>query len=437
MINKKYLNKIGTTYLQIFVQIIIPLLLLPYMVTKLEKDLYGIWILFSTIIGYFGLTSFGFGTTFLKEVSKNTNYEFISKYLSSTLFFYISILSITIVAFVYILINLETIFVIPSDLLFEAKLSFSIFFIVFVVNFISSLFGILLFAQGMLHIQNYISIVCSILSAFFMYLVLYYGYMLISLAFINLFMSVVSAVATYYISKNKIKFTVSLKYFDRDILKKMLKPSMHYFIITASAMIILSSDNIVISSFVGVGTLAIYAIGYKLISVSQTLLFKIVDVMIPDISLLYEEGKYKEILKLHNKTLFVSILIAIFGYGILFVYGTNILEWWVGSKYVIDENILKLMITFGLLHAGIHVSAIFIVAIGLHQETAYMTMLDALLNVVFSLILIEHFGLLGVALGTLLAHLITSAWFTPWWFYKQINIKINESSNFHKKEVAI
>ncbi len=81
-----------------------------------------------------------------------------------------------------------------------------------------------------------------------------------------------------------------------------------------------------------------------------------------------------------------------------------------------------------MLHAGVHVSAIFIVAMGLHRETSYMTMLDACLNVVFSIVFLKYYGLFGVALGTLLAHLVTSGWFTSWWFYKQINIKIKENS---------
>ena len=423
MLNKKYINKIATTYLQMFVQIIIPLLLLPYMVAKLESDLYGLWVLFSTIIGYFGLTGFGFGTTFLKEVSKQDDFKYVSRYLSSTLFFYIGISALTIFGFIYLFINLDTIFLIPKARLLEAKLSFVIFSLVFFINFISSLFGTLLFAKDMLHIQNYISIATSILTAVFMVTALYYGYNIIILALINLCMSIASAIFIYYITSKKILFTVSLKYFDVSLLKEMLKPSMHYFIISASAMIVLNSDNIVISSYIGVGSLAVYSIGYKLVSISQRLLFKIVDIMVPDIARLDEKGKYKEILKLHNKTLLFSLIIGLFGYGFLFIYGSTILELWIGSKYVLDENILRVFIAFGMLHIGVHVSAIFIVAMGIHRETSYMTILDAFLNVIFSIVLLQYYGLFGVALGTLLAHLLTSAWFTSWWFYKQINIK--------------
>ncbi|MBE0515559.1 oligosaccharide flippase family protein [Sulfurimonas sp.] len=428
MFSKKYINTIATTYLQMFVQIIIPLLLIPYMVEKLQEDLYGLWILFTTLIGYFGLTGFGFGTTFLKEVSKQDDAKYISRYLNSTLFFYLAISALVIFVFLYLLVNLETIFLIRSVLLFEAKVAFSIFFIVFFINFISSLFGTLLFAKDMLYIHNYILIVNSVITAVLMFVALYFGHMLITLALINLFMSIASAIYIYYMANKKITFTISLRYFDLSLLKEMLKPSMHYFIITASAMIILSSDNIVISSLIGVGSVTVYAIGYKLVAISQSLLFRIVDIMIPDIARLDKEGKYKEILKLHNKTLLFSLILGFAGYGFLFIYGSTILEWWVGPKYVLDENILRIFIAFGMLHTGVHVSAVFIVAMGAHRETSYMTMLDAFLNVFFSVILLQYYGLLGVAMGTFLAHLLTSSWFTSWWFYKQIDVKLEENA---------
>lgn len=247
MFSKKYFYQLRTSFIQIAVQILIPLLLTPYMIGKLQEDMYGLWVLFITILGYFGLTG---------------------------------------------------------------------------------------------------------------------------------------------------------------LLKEMLKPSLHYFIITVSALIVLSSDNIIISSFIGIGSVAFYAIGYKLVDVSQKIFFKIVDVMIPDIARLDKERNYNAILKLHNKMLFLSIFLGLVGYGILFFYGIDFLQWWVGKKYVLDENIFRIFIAFGMVHAGVHVSAI--------------------LNVVLSIILLRYYGLLGVAMGTLLAHLLTSGWFTTWWFYKQIHMKVKE-----------
>lgn len=420
--NKKYINHLITTYLSTIIQIVLPILLLPIMVKQLGSELYGIWVLFTTLITYFGLTGFGFGTTFLKEVSKKGAYGNISKYLSTTLGFYILVSIVAFIIFIIMMFKFENFFIIDKIILNDVKIAFSILFVVFIINFYFSLFGTLLFAKGLLHIQNYFLIFSNVATTILAYSILISGYKIIMLASVNLLISLLVGVYTYYITKKKFSYEISLHYFEFKLLRAMLYPSLHYFIITASAMVILSSDNVVISSFIGVGSVAIYSIGNKLVAVSQRLLFQIVDIMIPDISKLYDEKKYEEIKKLHNKTLLVSLILGFLGYSFLWLYGLQILEFWVGKEYVIDKTIFHVFLFFGMLHAGVHVSAIFLVAMGLHKGTSYMTLADAILNIVLSIVFLKFYGLLGVALGTLLAHLLTSGWFTTWWFYKKVNM---------------
>jgi len=401
-------------------QILVPILLLPYMIEKLGSGLYGLWVLFTTIISYLGLSGFGFGTTFLKEISKEITNNSLNKYLNTTIYFYIAICIMLMPLSLYVYLNLDNFFLIKGSLLEEAQLSFILFIITFMLNFQSSLFSSLLFAKKFLNLQNYLSIFFSLISSILIFFALYYEYSIITLSVVNLFISIFFLFSIVYISRKKITFEISIVYFSFILLKEMFWPSLHYFFITASAMVILYSDNIIISSYIGLESLAIYSIGYKLVSVSQTLLFKIVDIMLPDITRLYEDEEYKKLLKLHNKVFLISILIGIIGYGILYLYGIDFLNWWVGKQYVLDSNIFRIFIYFAMIHTGIHVSAIFLVAMGEHKETSYMTMLDASLNIILSIILLQYYGLYGVALGTLLSHLLTSTWFTPFWFYKRI-----------------
>jgi len=404
------------------IQIVIPMLLLPYMITKLGSGFYGLWILFTTIVSYLGLSGFGFGTTFLKEVSKNITENKLNKYLNTTMYFYLLICIFLVPLSFYVYFNLSDLFLIQEKMLKEAEYSYILFIITFILNFVGSLFSSLLFAKKFLNLQNYLSIVFSLLSSLLIFAALYYEYSIITLALINLFVSLFSLLSIIYMSRRKIIFKISMSYFDITLLKEMSLPSFHYFFITASAMIILYSDNIIISSYIGLESLAIYAIGYKLISVSQTLLFKIVDIMIPDIARLHEAKDFEKLLQLHNKVFFISVLLGIIGYGILYIYGIDFLNWWIGEQYVLDESIFHLFIYFTIIHSGVHVSAIFLVAMGKHKATSYMTLIDAFLNIVLSIIFLQYYGLYGVALGTLLAHFLTSAWFTTWWFYKQLKM---------------
>ena len=423
---KKYITQLGTSYLQIAVSILIPFLLTPYMIRSLGTELYGLWVLLNSIIIYFGLASFGFGTTLLTEISQTENLTMINKHITTIFVFFMLIILAVSFIFLIIMYYFDSFFIVGDAIVPIAKTTFAIMFLLFIVNFVTSIFHIVLFAKGLLYIQNMINIIQAIMTAVFMFGVLYYGYTVVALAIVNLIVSSLMFVYVVHITKTKIKIIIRKHYFDSAILKKMLVPSMHYFLITSTAMIILYSDNIILSSLAGLSSVAVYSIGYKLIDMSQQILFKIVDVVIPDIAKLYGNREYTKILKLHNKLLFYSLSLAVPGYAILFYWGLDMITLWVGESFTIDQSIFNVFILFGLWHTWVHVSAIFIVAMGIHKETSYMGIVDAVLNILISIILFQYYGVYGVAMGTLLAHILTNGWFSSYWFYHNIKLLIKE-----------
>ncbi len=417
---ENYFFHLYSSYFLTIVNIIIPILLTPYMVGKLGGEYYGLWVLLNSIIGYFGLSNLGMGTTLLKEVSQNENTTIINKYISTTLGFFFLITIVVSFLFLILILNIDSLFLISKDMLDITRVTFGIMYLIFIINFLFGVFNTLLFAKGMLHIQNFIGVARAILTAILIFFVLYKGYSIVEIALINLLMSIVFSAVILFFTIKYIDFSISYKYFDMAILKSMASPSAHYFLISIAVIVVFYSDNLIISSFIGLSAVAIYSIGYKLVSVAQSLLFKIVDILLPNIASLYGKGKYAEILALHNKVLSYSMLLAIPGYTILYFFGTYIIELWVGKEFTISDNILKVFVLFALIHTWVHVSAIFVAAMGIHKETSYMAIIEAVLNIVLSLVLLQYYGLLGIAMGTLFAHVLTNGWFVSFWFYKNI-----------------
>lgn len=421
---RKYFLHLFSSYIQLFIGILIAILLTPYMISKLGEELYGYWILLNSILIYLNLSNLGFGTTLLKEASHINDISLLNKYISTMFFFFLVIVFCILLLSFYFIDYLDTVFLIPSELLSMAKTTFIIFIMTFFISFMSSIFKTILFAKGYFHIQAFIGTVQALFSAFFIAFILSINYSIVEISLVNLIITIFFSFIMYLTTKVYVPFHISFQYFDFDILKKMFSPSIHYFIVAATATIILYSDNIIISSFIGLSSVAIYAIGYKVVDLSQKILFKVVDVMIPDIAKLYAEKEYHTIYRLHNKVLLYSIVLGVLGYGFLFIFGIDIIELWVGKQYTLDSSIFNVFVTFGLWHTWVHVSAVFNVAIGNHKLPSYMGMANAILNIALSIILLKFYGLLGVALGTLISHIVTNGWFTNYWFYKTIHIKV-------------
>ena len=57
---------------------------------------------------------------------------------------------------------------------------------------------------------------------------------------------------------------------------------------------------------------------------------------------------------------------------------------------------------------------------GLFVQTKYLALIQAILNLVISLLLVKPLGILGVILGTLLSMLITQSWYEPLVIYRSI-----------------
>jgi O-antigen/teichoic acid export membrane protein len=193
-------------------------------------------------------------------------------------------------------------------------------------------------------------------------------------------------------------------------------------------MIVFYSDNLVISSFIGVGAVATYSIAYKVIDTSQRIVWKIVDVLIPDIAGMHVRGEFAAMLSLHNRILLYTVLLFVPLGCFLYFWGLDLLGWWVGPENVLQKSVFNVFIAFMLIHSWVHVSAIFVAAIGIHKVPSYMALFEAFVNLLLSMVLARPYGVFGVAIATLAAHVATNAWFVTWWFYRYVSKNTSCSS---------
>ena len=60
----------------------------------------------------------------------------------------------------------------------------------------------------------------------------------------------------------------------------------------------------------------------------------------------------------------------------------------------------------------------FINSSGLNYNTRYKALIEAILNLIISLILVKPLGIIGVVLGTIISFVIVSVWYEPFILYK-------------------
>lgn len=91
--------------------------------------------------------------------------------------------------------------------------------------------------------------------------------------------------------------------------------------------------------------------------------------------------------------------------------------WWIGHS--LDEICLYIMLlNFCMYGFGMSV-ATFRNSMGIFQKGWLRPAVTALLNLLFSLLLVRQIGLLGTIIGTLIARTCTLVWYDPWLVLRQ------------------
>ncbi|MGJ7919510.1 lipopolysaccharide biosynthesis protein [Neobacillus sp. LXY-4] len=176
---------------------------------------------------------------------------------------------------------------------------------------------------------------------------------------------------------------------------------------------VFGTDNLLISSFVGVVIVGLYSNYIMIIGQLGSLISPILGGITASIgNLISLEDTEKKF------SVFKVIYLLNFWFysvGVIFLY--NILEpfinWWLGSGYLLDSlTFTIILINFYI--TGMRASIItFKQTGGIFVQDKYMPLLEAAINLGTSLLLVKYFGLAGIFIGTTISSLSTVFWNAP------------------------
>ena len=104
----------------------------------------------------------------------------------------------------------------------------------------------------------------------------------------------------------------------------------------------------------------------------------------------------------------------------LYAFLNKLITFWVGPNYLVN-NLTLFCFAFIAFQLIAEKSTMLVInSRGLFKETKIATIMEAILNLIISLILVNKIGLIGVLLGTIISKLLTSFIQNPIYIYKNI-----------------
>jgi O-antigen/teichoic acid export membrane protein len=203
--------------------------------------------------------------------------------------------------------------------------------------------------------------------------------------------------------------------FDWGILRELIGPSFYYFMIQIAALLIFSTDNVVISFFLGVSAVTSYSIAFRLCRLPVGLISCVAGILLPHISELDAVNDLGRLRRLHIQITKYSVLISLIVFTCLFAFGKDFIDFWVGPGNFAGMPVLICFCLVWSVNTVVQCSSMVLMGTAQHKTLAGVLVFEGFLNIVFSILFLHYFGVLGVALGTLLAKLAVSFWFAPWY----------------------
>ena len=200
----------------------------------------------------------------------------------------------------------------------------------------------------------------------------------------------------------------------QDILKNIKAMLMH----KLGNVVVNNTDNLLISSFVGVITAGIYSNYYLVIgSVRQVLDQAMLGVAASVGNLGVTEEKEK-VGQIFDRLFFVGYWLFGFAGVCLLELLNPFVELAFGERYLFRKEIVLILCINFCINGMRRAVLIFKESMGLFWYDRYKAVAEAVLNLVISVLLVTKFGVAGVFAGTFCSTVLTSVWVEPYVIYK-------------------
>ncbi|MGL6114985.1 MAG: lipopolysaccharide biosynthesis protein [Cetobacterium sp.] len=437
----KYLNNnLSINILSSFIckglAIILNFFIIPLTINILGNDYYGLWILILSTTSWIYTFDIGIGNGIKNKISENiakkNKLEIIKIIING--YVGVMVIAIGILLFsIFIILNLDLCKLLNINFLSEKELEKILIINISIVclNFILSLCNNIF--NGLQ--KSYIASINNFLSQFIIFILCYgiYIYKINSIIIMSIlyggsiaFSNII--VSAYYLIKNFQRKRINLiKLISLHYIKNMVNIGGKIFIIQICGLVIFSTDNLIISRFLGIEDVGEYNIINKLFTIPTIFLTLMLVPTWPAITkAYYEKNKVwlENLLLKINKVWKLVFILTI----LLMIFGKNIVYMWTLKK--IDTSI-SLIIIFGIntvLATYSSIYSTFLFAINPDFRIVGLSIFQAILNILLSYIFIIYLkiGMNGVILATVFC-MSLNIYFLPKWVKQKIcNMKDKE-----------
>lgn len=424
---RNYLHQIKGAVVYKAVAMLASFLAIPLMIRYLGQEQFGVWSTLLTVMSWIVFFDLGVGNGLRNKVAealaRNDKKEAAS-YIASgySLIGLIALVLWAVVTGASFFVPWQTVFntqAIPEVTL-RLTVQIAVFFVVlnFWIGLISAILGAVQ-KTAMTALSQLISNVLALLFVFILtkttdatitYLALAYG---VSLVIANIGLS-----WWFYLKNSELR---PKPYLDKQHVSPLLSVGMQFFVIQIAALVIFTTDKMLISQLFGPEYVTQYDVIFKLFGIITFLHILIITPLWSAYTDAYHRDDFDWIKKILHKQIwiFIGIIVAII---FIATIAKPFIRIWIGSRFEVDSFLIFSMSALVLVTTWLNIFSYFLNGVQKIKVSWMVSIFAMLLNIPISIFLAKYtsLGVSSVVIGTICA-LLPGVFLGPYQVIKIIN----------------
>lgn len=388
-------------------------------IQRLGIDINGLYQLFGQIVAYLNLAEGGVGTALTFALYKplaEKNILKINNILSTVKRVYVYIGVIILVMSVLLSPFLNSF--INTNL---GKKELGILFILYTfkisIDYFTNISRFLLQADQKEYKLNFIITIFKSLDMILQFYLLISGY--------SLYFILIKEIIIIFLTNEFIKIKVKKEYEWLNLKTKIkdyscLKNTKYLIVHSLCSAIVYNTDYILLGKFQNLKDVTLYSSYLMLINFVLSIPLRAINSLGASLGNLLTENDLKKLKQVFLELFTVTFYIASICGVIIYYTVSDFIVLWLGKDFLINRiSVLMLVLIF--IHSLTRQPvSILVNSSGLFKETRQSVLIEMILNFSISLLLVKKYGIEGVILGTLLAHIFSNFWYYPLICYKRV-----------------
>jgi|SRR5579859_8130 len=406
------------------------ILLTPMMIHHLGVVDFGVWVLASSVLDYYGLLDLGMRSSMFRYVSLfrgGTLREEVDRTFSSALFL------VTATAVLICILSVVVAFIAPHFMTIQGtspqafRWLLLLLGISIAIMFPTRMLATYISAHNRWDLYNAAGIANTLTRAAAIVILLSMGYGILAIAIamvVVAFLSLGQHIIFLFITDPLV--CANIRLIDAKRIRELFAFSLRSLLVSLGDYLRFYSDSAVIAAVLNVGLVTPFNVATRLIECFRSIVVAAGGPVFGAMTELDGAGRQKELQRLLLRWSRFLALLSILGGVLLIADGKALLRLWVGTDLTSAYPIVAILAFGYMINLAQHPMLLIIIAKGQHGPLGWWSIAEGIANIVLSVVWGLSHGLLGIAMGTIVPMLFVKIIIQPWYALKAAEMGVWE-----------